>query len=162
MSRFRNPLERSPLGTVGSILVALLFFYLLFKLLGFVFSLIWYVAPLIFIASLVIDYKVFVGFLTMLGNLFKKNWIWGLAAGIASVVLFPLVSLYLLGMAMFKKKMKTRAEEMDERVNGRWAEYEDVTPEPMDIDIPYEELPPAPEPQTRGRNKGTDYDQLFE
>ena len=161
MSRFRNPLERSPLGTVGSILLALLFFYLLFKLLGFVFSLIWYIAPIIFIASLVIDHKVFLGFLKMLGNLFQKNWVYGLAAGIASVVLFPLVSLYLLGMAMFKKKMKTRAQEMDERVNGRWAEYEDVTHEPMDLDIPFEELPPAPEPQTRTR-KGTDYDQLFE
>ena len=162
MAQFRSPFERSPLGTFGSIAVALLFFYLLFKLLAFVFQLMWWAAPLILIASLVIDHKVFLGYLKMVGNLFQRNWIYGLAAGIASVVLFPLLSLYLLGMALFKKKVKERQVAMDERVNGKWTDYEEVSTEPMDLDIPYEELPPAPEPDLRRRQDGTRYDELFD
>lgn len=161
MNKSGSPFERSPLSTAISIVVAIAFFYLLFKLLGFVFSLIWYVAPIIFIASLVIDYKVFLGFLGQLKRLFQRNAIYGIAGGIASIILFPLVSLYLLGMAMFKKKIKQRQAEMDEQVNGKWAEFEDVTPETMDIDIPYEELPPAPEPQVR-RKGDNNYDELFD
>lgn len=162
MSQPRSPFERSPVGTVGSIVIALVFFYALFKLLGFVFSMIWYAAPIIFIASLVIDYKVFLNFLGHLKRLFQKNWIFGIAAGIASVVLFPLVALYLLGVGIFKKKMKEKRAQMDEQVNGKWAEYEEVDPEPMDLDIPYQELPPPPQPQTRGNSRDTKYDELFD
>lgn len=162
MIKFRSPFERSPVGTVVSIVIALVFFYVLFELARFVLSLIWYAAPLIFIASLVIDYKVFVGFLGQLKRLFQRNWILGLAAGVASVVLFPLVALYLLGVALFKKKMSEKRQQMDEQVNGKWAEYEEVTPEPMDLDIPYEELPPPPEPQSRRTKSDTSYDELFD
>ena len=162
MAQSRSPFDRSPLGTVGSIIVALLFFFLLFKLLGFVFKLIWWAAPIIFIASLIIDHKVFLGYLKTVGDLFKRNWIFGLALGIASVALFPLLSVYLLGMALFKKKMNERRVEMDERVNGKWTDYEEVSTEPMDLDIPYEELPPAPEPQPRRRQDDTKYDELFD
>ena len=159
MSIPRNPLERNPLGTVGSIIVAVIFFYLLFKLLGFVFQLIWWAAPILFIASLVIDYKVTLGYLKMIGNLFQRNWLYGVLAGIASVVLFPLVAIYLLGMALFKKKVKERQQELDERVNGKWTDFEEVPVEPTELDIPYEELPPAPQPQSRQRDEG--YDELF-
>ena len=164
MSTSRSPFDRSPLGTVGSIVVALLFFFVLFKLLGFVFKLIWWAAPVLFIASLVIDHKVFLGYLKTVGDLFRRNWIFGLALGIASLVLFPLLSVYLLGMALFKKKMKEKRAELDERVNGKWTEYEEVPTAPGDIDIPYQELPPIrePQPQPRTRKDDTKYDELFD
>ncbi|NJC24960.1 hypothetical protein [Neolewinella antarctica] len=152
----------STLRTVGSIMVVLAVVYVIFQVLGFVFDVIIYVAPLLFIASLVIDHQVFLGFLGMLKRLFQRNWIYGVAAGIASVVFFPIVALYLLGMALFKKKVKDRRREMDEQVNGKWVDFEDVSEKPLDLDTPYEELPPAPQPSASRRGKDTGYDELFD
>lgn len=161
MARSRSPFDNNPLGGIAGFLVALVALYVLFKFLGFLYSLLWYAAPLLLIASLVIDHKVFLGYVNSIKGLFERKWYLGLAALVLSVVVFPITSLYLFGMALFRKKLKERAAAADERVNGRWTEYEDVSDEPMDLDIPYEELPPAPEPQPRRRDDSK-YDDLFE
>jgi len=161
MAQSRSPFDRSPLGGIGGFIVGLIILYILFKLAGWVLSLLWWAAPIIFIASLIIDHKVFLGYVGSIKRLFEKNWIFGLAAGILSLVLFPIAATYMLGMALFKKKLKERAVEMDEQVNGKWAEYEDITEEPLELDIPYEELPPEPEPLPR-KDKDNEYDELFE
>ena len=93
-------------------------------------------------------------------SLFERKWYYGLAAAVLSIVVYPLTAAYMLGMSLFRKKLKERAQEMDEQVNGKWTDYEDVTEEPLDLDVPYEELPPPPpEPQ---RRKGSEYDELFD
>ncbi|MEM9929112.1 MAG: hypothetical protein AAF840_04800 [Bacteroidota bacterium] len=162
MSTSRSPFDRNPLGGIGGFLIGLVVLYLLFKLAGFVFNIIWAVAPILFIASLIIDHKVFLGYVGSLKRLFQRNWVMGLAAGVLSLVLYPLVSVYLLGMALFKKKLKEKAEEADVRRNGEWADFEEVPMDPMDLDIDYEELPPPPEPLRREEKKDTKYDDLFE
>ncbi|WP_020570021.1 hypothetical protein [Neolewinella persica] len=162
MSSPRSPFDRSPLGGIGGFIVGLIILYALFKLAGVFFSILWWAGPFIFIASLIVDHKVFLGYVGSLKRLFQRNWLLGLAFGVLSLVLYPLVSAYLLGMALFKKKLKEKATEADVRRNGEWADFEEVPEEPMDLDIDYEELPPAPEPQLR-RDKGdTEYDELFE
>ncbi len=160
MSKSSSPFERSPLGGIGGFLIGLVVLYFLFKLAGWFFTLLWWAAPVIFIASLVIDHKVFLGYVGSIKRLFQRNWILGLVAGGLSVLLFPLVAAYLLAMALFKKKLRERAVEMDEKVNGKWADFEEVPEDPMDLDIPYEELPPAAEPEPRKR-KDDSYDELF-
>lgn len=162
MSTSRSPFDRNPLGGIGGFIVGLIFLYVLFKLAGWFFALLWWAAPIIFIASLIIDHKVFLGYAGSIKRLFQRNWIMGLVAGVLSLVLYPLVSTYLLGMALFKKKMKEKVAEADIRQNGEWADFEEVSTEPMDLDIDYEELPPAPEPLARGAKKDTSYDELFE
>lgn len=161
MSQPRSPFERSPLGGIGGFIIGLIVLYVLFKLAGWLFSLLWWAAPIIFIASLIIDHKVFLGYVGSIKRLFQRNWIFGLVAGVLSIVLFPLAATYMLGMALFKKKLNERAAQMDEQVNGKWADFEDVTNEPMDLEIPYEELPPPPEPLPRNA-KDSEYDELFE
>lgn len=160
MSQSRSPFERSPLGGIGGFIIGLVVLYVLFKLASFVFSLLWYAAPLIFVASLIIDHTVFLGYVKSIKKLFDRSPLMGLAAGILSVVLFPLAAAYMLGMSLFRKKLKERAAEMDEQVNGKWAEYEEVEEDTLDIN--YTELPPAPEPQRRQqRDEDTGYDELF-
>ena len=161
MATSRSPFDRSPLGGIGGFIVGLVVLYVLFKLASWFFSLLWWAAPLIFIASLIIDHKVFLGYVGSVKRLFERNWILGLAAGVLSIVLFPIVSAYLLGMGLFKKKLKERVEQEDIRRNGEWADFEEVPEEPMDLEIPYEELPPPPEPEPR-KGRDTNYDELFE
>jgi|AntRauTorckE5430_2_1112549.scaffolds.fasta_scaffold01984_4 hypothetical protein len=160
MSTSRSPFERSPLGGIGGFIVGLIILYVLFKLAGFVFSLLWYAAPVIFIASLIIDHKVFLGYVKSIKKLFDRNAVMGLVAGVLSLVLFPLAASYMLGMALFKKKLKERVVEIDEQQNGKWTEFEEIEA-PMDLDIPYEELPPAPEPEPRTPKRDSGYDELF-
>ncbi|MFT5997817.1 MAG: hypothetical protein ACI81P_000262 [Neolewinella sp.] len=162
MSSSRSPFDRSPLGGIGGFVVGLILLYVLFKLAWWFFSLLWWAGPFIFIASIIIDRSVFMGYIGSIKRLFERNWMMGLVAGVLSLVLYPLVSTYLLGMALFKKKIKEKAAEADVQRNGEWADFEEVPGEPMDMDIDYEELPPAPEPELRRRKDDTEYDELFE
>lgn len=162
MARSRSPFDSNPLSGILGFVVALVALYVLFNILGWVYTMLWYAAPFMLIASLIIDHKVFLGYVNSIKSLFERKWYFGLAALVLSVVVFPLTATYLLGMSLFRKKLKERAAEVDEQVNGKWTEFEEIEDEPLDLDIPYEELPPAPEPQTRRGNKGNEYDELFD
>lgn len=165
MARSRSPFEGNPLGGILGFVAALVVLYVLLQLFGWFYALLWKVAPVMLIASLIIDSSVFKGYFSSIKSLFEKKWYYGLAAIVLSAVVFPLTASYMLGMSLFRKKMKKKAAEVDEQVNGKWADFEDVTEDTMDLDIPYEELPPAPpEPQPRGRSRKGDneYDELFD
>ena len=77
MSTSRSPFERSPLSGIAGFVVALVVIYILFKIVGWFVSILYMVAPIIFIASLIIDHKVFLGYAKTLQRLFKRNWIMG-------------------------------------------------------------------------------------
>ena len=168
MLNSRSPFERNPLGTVGSIIVALVVLYLLFVVASFVFELLWYAGPILLLISLFIDYKVALGYLGWIKRLFQSNIVYGIAASILTVVAFPLVCLYIFGMAMFKRKVNKVREEVTRRREGEYTEYEEVDSFELD-ELPYEELPPAREPEAlrerrRPRtddDKNTPYDELF-
>jgi len=113
MSTPRSPFERSPFNGIVGLLVGILIIYLLFTGISWAVWLLYKVAWLLFIASLVIDHTVFLGYAKSIGKLFERNWMMGLAAGALSIFLYPFVFLYLLGMALFKKKIK-------EKVKKRW------------------------------------------
>lgn len=149
----------SPFGGVVGIIIAVVVFYLLFKLASFVFSIIWWAAPFLFLASLVIDHKIFTEYVNSVYGLFKRNWMVGLAAGVLSVVLFPLVSVYLLGKALFKRKMKQAREDMETRRHGELIDYEEIDSEIIEMDLPPTDLPP--EPMRRTNSDNNKYDDLF-
>jgi hypothetical protein len=160
MASYRSPLERSPLATIGGIIIGLVVLYVMFSIVGWIISLLYKFGVLILIASLIVDYKVALGFFRMLGRLFERNWVYGVVAGLATVAFYPFVSLYFLAMGLFKKKVKQAREEADVRQNGQWVDYEEVETEPSEMDITYEELPPPPEPETRRRDE-PGYDKYF-
>lgn len=155
----QQPSNRSPFGGIFGIIVAIAAFYLLFKLAGFVFSILWSLAPVIFLASLIVDHKVFTGYANTVYDLFKRNWMVGLGAGVLSVVLFPLLAVYLLGMALFKRKVKKAQEEMDTRRNGELIDYEELDSDIIEMDLPPSETPP--EPIRRQPPRTNEYDDLF-
>jgi len=164
MSSSRNPFDRSPFSGIIGLVIGVVLIFVLINLVGFVVSLMYKFSWIILIASLVIDHTVFLGYAKSIGRLFQRNKVMGIAAGVLSVALYPFVFLYMLGMALFKRKIKEKVAEADVRHNGEWADYEELPEEPMDLDIDYEELPPAPpEPLRRGGNgkDETGYDELF-
>ncbi len=160
MVSFRSPFERSPVSTAIGIVVALVVLYVLFSIVGWIIALMYRLAPLVLIAALIIDYRVVTGYLKGIQKLFKRNWIYGLAASALTVIFYPFVFLYFLGMALFKKKVKEARREADVRQNGKWVDYEELPERTMDIDADYEVLPPPPEPRTPRRDE-PGYDEYF-
>lgn len=159
MFQQRSSASSSPLRGIVGIIVAVVAIYLLIRITGFVFSLIWQAAPIIFIASLIIDHKVFTEYANSVFRLFKRNWLYGLGAAALSIFLFPLLALFLLGKALFRRKVRKVQEEMETRQNGELIEYEEIDSEIIDLD-----LPPA-EPQTpprTARRPDNRYDELFD
>ncbi|MCP9234924.1 hypothetical protein [Lewinella sp. JB7] len=160
MASFRSPFERSPLATIGGIIISLVVLYVMFSIVGWVVSLLYKFSWLILIAALIIDYKVVLGFFRALQGLFKRNAIYGLVASALTIIFYPFVFLYFLGMALFKKKVREARREADVRRNGQWVDYEELPDKPVDLDTHYEELPPPPPPQPRRRDE-PGYDEYF-
>lgn len=159
--------SRSPFNGVNGILgllIGVFVLYVIFNIVGWIFWLLYKVGVIFFIASLIIDHTVFTGFANSVKGLWQRNWVMGLVLTLLCIALYPLTGLYLLGRALFRKKLKEKAAAADARQNGQWTDFEEVPHEPMDLDIDYEELPPAPpEPLPRtGRKDDTRYDDLFE
>lgn len=81
---------------VGFVFVVVLLFWVaksVLKLLSFV-------APVVFLAALVINYKVVLGYGKWLIGSLKRNPIFGIAAILFSIVGFPVVSIFLLLRAL--------------------------------------------------------------
>lgn len=160
MADSRSPFERSPLQTIFGIVVAVVVIYVLFKIVGWIISLLYMVAPLLLIASLIIDHKVFMGYVNWIKELFQRKPVYGLIATLGSLVLYPFVFLYMLGMALFKKRVAQAREEAEARRDGRWTNYEEVTDDGLDVEeTDFEVLPPPPPPKVR--REDNNYDELF-
>ncbi|MEL6275056.1 MAG: hypothetical protein AAFU03_08140 [Bacteroidota bacterium] len=155
----RQPSQRTPFSGIIGIIIAIVGLYLLFQVVRFVFNILWFAAPFIFIASLIVDSKVFMKFVNNIAGLFKRNWIYGVVAGGLSIALFPLTSLYLLGTALFNKRLEEAQKEAYNQTHGELIDYEEVESETMELEIPEEDLPPPPAPQKKVDGK---YDSLFE
>jgi len=162
--------SRSPFNGINGILgllIGVFVLYVIFNIVGWIFWLLYKVGWLFLIASLFIDRSVFTGFANSIKGLWQRNWVMGLVLTVLSVALYPLTGLYLLGTALFRKKLKEKVAEADRHQNGEWTDFEEVSREPTDIDVDYEELPPLPPPpeplrQTGSKGRDTRYDDLFE
>ena len=156
----RSDTGGSPFSTVTGIVIAVLFFLLLFYLTKIVFTILWYASPILFIASLIIDHTVFLGYAKWIGQQLKRNPIVGIGTIVLSALLFPLTALFLLGKALFRKKVKEAQQEYENRTKGELIDFEVVDEdEIMEEDL---RLPPIEkEPRRSGRTTGSEYDDLF-
>lgn len=158
---YRNQ-NSSPFGGIISIIFFLLFFVALFYVAKFVFMIMWYISPVIFIAALLLDFKGVMNYGKWLINLGKRNLLAGVGATLLSMVAFPLVALFLLGKALFKKKVKEMQGQFDPEGSRQtpaeddFIEYEEVVD-----DEPKLELPPLRKTE-KARRKGNEYDSFFE
>ena len=161
----------SPMGGIGSIIIMVLFFVALYWIATGIFKILLWVAPILFLITLVIDYKVVLNYGKWLINLTKRNPVMGAIAILASIGLYPVLAFFLFGKALLKKKVKEATERYAEATGRRmdgtpytknddFVEYEDVTEE-EDVKL---ELPPLrePEPRRQKPKKDNDYDAFFE
>ncbi len=116
----------NPLGNLTFIAMAIGALILMFFLARIAFNLIYWISPFLFLATLVIDYKVVVNYGKWMLGLFKMNPLYGIGAGVVTFFVYPVVAVFLFGKALIKKKIGSMKDQLDKKVNGEYAEYEEV------------------------------------
>jgi hypothetical protein len=145
----------NPLNGVLSLLAMAVVLIGLFYLASFVLKILYWVAPVLFIASLIIDHKVFLGYVGWISKLLKRNLLVGIGSIFLSVFFFPFVSLFLLGSALFKKKIREAEQDAVRRRDGDLIDYEEVDTESLELPRLEKREPPR-----RDDPKGK-YDEFF-
>ncbi len=118
-------------GIVGIVMLAVIIIGLFFVLRG-IFNLLYFLAPIMLIATLIIDYKVVLDYIKQLGGLFKRNPLYGIGATAFTFFLYPIVFLVLLFRAFAGKRLARFTNNTG--AEGEFTEYEEVDEEPLDLD----------------------------
>ncbi len=163
--RYRRNFETvtNPFNAIASVLVMVLLVLGLFYLAQFILKLLWWVAPIVFIASLIIDHRVFLNYAHWVGGLLRNRTLMGVAILILSLVGFPFLALYFLGKALFRRKVRQAQEESRVRREGELIDYEELDSEPLDLPSPrLRERPEEMRPRQDENRRRTDYDNLFD
>ena len=129
-----------------------LFLMGLFYLARFIFNLLYWLAPVMLIATVIIDHKVVTGYIQWLISMVKKNPVIGVGAIVLTIFGFPVVSAFLLGKALLKKKVKEARAGYETRRQGEFVEFEELESERLDL----------PEIEPEKKSKNGEYDQLFD
>ncbi|NBC07197.1 MAG: hypothetical protein GVY26_08390 [Bacteroidetes bacterium] len=153
-----NSSNNNPFSTLIGIVLGVLFLLGLFFIARFIFTILYYLSPIMLIVALIVDYKVVTGYGKWLLRLTKDNALLGIGAILLTVLGFPLVSLFLLGKALLRKRVKDAQEEAMQQREGEYIEYEELDSEPMDLPQ-IEEWEKQTEERRRKRN---DYDDFFD
>ena len=148
---------------IPALLIGLVVLFVLFTVARFVFSILYYLSPVLLLITLFIDYKVVVNYGKWIMEVMGKNVLLGVGLSLLTIVAFPVVSLFLFGKAMLKKKVKEMTQQFEQHTQGteaEYTEYEEVTPE----DEGMVELPPPPVRQKpkQPRSSGNEYEDLFD
>lgn len=136
------------LGLIGMVI----FFIALFFIATSVLKILSYVAPVFLLGALLINHKTVTGYGKMLIRLLKRNPLGGVLAIILTVVGFPIVAIFLFGMAILQKKVGKMVQEAEQRQQGELVEYEEIVEEETEI----LELPQLEEAEPE-----SDYEELF-
>ncbi|MEN0005148.1 MAG: hypothetical protein AAF798_13435 [Bacteroidota bacterium] len=149
--------NNNPFGLIIGLLVGILIMVGLFRLANFIFQILYYISPILLIATLIIDYKVVVDYGQWIVKMLKRNTIAGVAMILVSVLGFPILSVFLLGKALFKKRLKKATEAWEKQTKGEFVDYEELDSEPLELPKIKEK-----EPQRKTNKTDTGYENLFD
>ena len=132
-----SPFRRStgnPLGNwIGIIMMVVIIVGLFFVLRG-IFNLLYFLAPILLIATLIIDYKVVLNYIKQLGSLFARNPLYGIGATALTFFLYPIVFVVLLFRAFTGKRIRQFQQARETETQGEFVDYEVLDEEPLDLD----------------------------
>ena len=152
----RNRFEFNTQNTIVAIVFLAVTFFALFWIARGIFTILTYVAPILLLATLVINYKIVVNYGKWLWKQLQNNPIMGVIAILLTIIGFPVVSFLLFGKALLERKVKQVEEEVRMEREGSFADYEIIEEEPLG-------LPQRPREKVEVRQKPTDdYERLFD
>ncbi len=119
-------LNGNPVNSIVGIVLMIVFLVGMFYVARFVFRILYFLAPVMLIATLIINYRVVTGYLQWIVDLAKRNPIMGIGAGILTFFGFPIISAFLLAKAIMLKKIDEQQEKARIRREGELIDYEEV------------------------------------
>jgi hypothetical protein len=125
--------NNNPFSSIIGVVLGILFLLGLFFVARFIFTILYYLSPVMLIAALIIDYKTVTGYGKWLVDKVKTNPLLGIGGILLTILAFPLVSLFLLGKALFKKKVREVEQEVERQQEGEYVDFEELNSEPMDL-----------------------------
>ncbi len=155
MQEKRN-IEINPLSSIFGVLTIVLIFAGLFFIVGGIGRLLGFIAPVLIIATAIIDYKVLLNYGKWVLNLLKKDILIGIGGILLTVVGFPFVVAFLFVKALLYRKVKKMNKEFENENSGGYLEYEEIqddAPSPLEL--------PTLENDESKKEKNNDYEQLF-
>ena len=130
MSNGESKFEMGMRSIVG-VLIGIGFLVLLFILLRGIFSILYWLAPILIIGALLVNYRTVVNYVRWLWNLLNRNVIMGLVAVLLSVLGYPVVFGYLFARSFLDRKVRQLNKGIEP--SEQYAEYEDVTDEGLEL-----------------------------
>ena len=135
-----------------------LFFVMLYFLAKGLFWILSLVAPILLIATLIIDHKVILDYGKFIFKLLKDNPLVGILGVLLTVVGFPVVSGFLFFKALARRTINSKLEAIKKERQGEYAEYEEIVE-----DVEFLELPQVEKVERNpSSNKGNEYEDFFE
>ncbi len=147
--------NNNPFSSITGIVLVVLFLVALYFIARAIFTILYYLSPIMIIAALILDYRVVLGYGKWLIGLLKENPLLGVGAVVLSVLGFPVLSAFLLGKALFKNQVKKAQEGARQAREGDYIEYEELDNEPL-------ELPRAEKAEKKQERQDNRYDEFFE
>lgn len=152
---------RSPFN-FGGILVGIIALILIFVVARFVFRLLYFLAPILLIATAIMDYRVLLGYGRWIGNMLRQNILLGIGAIVLTIVGFPIVAAGLFGKALLNRQLR-KAPPYEQQQQplvklGEYVEFEEV-PDDKALRLPKIEKKEAP-PRILPK-KDNEYDSFF-
>lgn len=118
---------------VGIIMMVVILVGLFFVLRG-IFNLLYFIAPVLLIATLIIDYKVVLNYIKQLGGLFTRNPLYGIGASALTFFFYPIVFVILLFRAFTGKQKQRFFGNAEGQREDEFVDYEEIDDEPLDLD----------------------------
>ena len=118
-----------------------------------VFRILSWIAPLLFVLAVLINYRTVIGYGRTLLRLLKEQTLFGILAVILTVIGFPVVVAYLFGRSLVDRRIRLLGREYEKRREGEYVEYEDVTEDSDKLELPDFE---------RRRERRSDYEDFLD
>lgn len=127
--------SNNPFGSIISLLIIIgVFILLFFMVTGFI-KLLYLVAPVLLIATLLINYKLVADYVKGIFETFRTDIIFGVVKVLFTVILYPFVIGWLFAKAMFFRKVTKLQKDMAQQMgalnqkpqNTQYADYEEIS-----------------------------------
>jgi len=144
----------NPISAIMGVLFLLVGLFALLWVAKSIFTILAWIAPLLLIATLIIDYRTVLNYGKWILNKLNDNFLSGVIYVLLTIFGFPVVSLFLFGKALLSRKIRSIEQSLQDEQQGQYADFEIVEEEPIVLD-----LPPI---ERRKEHRKDDYEQLFD
>lgn len=144
----------SPMGFLGPLLILALFFTALFFFFKGLFWVLNIVAPVLLVATLILDYTVVKDFFIFIFRLLKDNPLMGILSLVLLFFGYPFVSGFLFVKALLRRFAKNKIKEFEKQRNT-YTDYEEI----KEKEDNFLELPPLQ--KAAGKKPDNPYDDVF-